>query len=104
MLFRQLIDGRSSTFTYLLADAATRDAVLIDPVFELFARDAALVRELDLALRFTLETHVHADHVTGAWLLREEQWRDDGFNAVTVTFEDEEVDPAKASAPTLRRE
>jgi hypothetical protein len=38
------------------------------------------------------------------WLLREEQWRDDGFTAVTVTFEDEEADPAKASAPTLRRE
>ncbi len=71
MLFRQLIDARSSTFTYLLADAATRDAVLIDPVFELFARDAALVRELSLALRCTLETHVHADHVTAASLFRE---------------------------------
>jgi len=71
MLFRQLIDGRSSTFTYLLADAATRDAVLIDPVFEQVARDAALLRELGLTLRHTLETHVHADHVTAAWLFRE---------------------------------
>ena len=71
MLFRQLIDARSSTYTYLLADAATRDAVLIDPVFELQARDAALVRELGLTLRYTLETHVHADHVTAAWLFRE---------------------------------
>ena len=71
MLFRQLIDVRSSTYTYLLADAATRDAVLIDPVFEQFARDAALVRELGLTLRHTLETHVHADHVTAAWLFRE---------------------------------
>src|SRR5262245_25643934 len=70
MLFRQLIDGQSSTFTYLLADASTRDAVLIDPVFEQFARDAALVRELGLTLRHTLETHVHADHVTAAWLFR----------------------------------
>jgi glyoxylase-like metal-dependent hydrolase (beta-lactamase superfamily II)/rhodanese-related sulfurtransferase len=71
MVFRQLIDSRSSTFTYLLADPATRDAVLIDPVFEQYARDAALVRELGLTLRHTLETHVHADHVTGAWLFRE---------------------------------
>jgi glyoxylase-like metal-dependent hydrolase (beta-lactamase superfamily II)/rhodanese-related sulfurtransferase len=71
MLFRQLIDGRSSTYSYLLGDVATREAVLIDPVFEQFARDAALVRELGLALRWTLETHVHADHVTAAWLLRD---------------------------------
>src|SRR5512138_2072405 len=71
MLFRQLIDSRSSTYTYLLADAATRDAVLIDPVFEQFARDEALVRELGLTLRHTLETHVHADHVTAAWLFRQ---------------------------------
>jgi len=72
MLARQLIDLRSSTFTYLLADTVTRDAVLIDPVFEQFARDAALVRELGLTLRHTLETHVHADHVTAAWLFREQ--------------------------------
>jgi glyoxylase-like metal-dependent hydrolase (beta-lactamase superfamily II) len=64
--------SRSSTFTYLLADGATRDAVLIDPVFEQFARDAALVHELGLTLRHTLETHVHADHVTAAWLFREQ--------------------------------
>src|SRR5678815_924604 len=71
MLFRQLIDSRSSTYTYLLADASTRDAVLIDPVFEQYARDAALLRELGLTLRHTLETHVHADHVTAAWLFHE---------------------------------
>jgi len=71
MIFRQLVDSRSSTYTYLVADAATRDAVLIDPVFELYARDAALVRELGLRLRATLETHVHADHVTAAWLFHE---------------------------------
>jgi glyoxylase-like metal-dependent hydrolase (beta-lactamase superfamily II) len=70
-VFRQLIDARSSTYSYLLADAVTGDAVLIDPVFEQFARDAALVRELGLTLRHTLETHVHADHVTAAWLFRE---------------------------------
>ena len=71
MLFRQLIDPRSSTLTYLLADATSRDAILIDSVFEQFARDAALVRELGVTLRHTLETHVHADHVTAACLHRE---------------------------------
>lgn len=71
MLFRQLYDAASSTYTYLLADEDTREALLIDPVFEQHERDAALLRELDLTLRYTLETHVHADHVTGAWLLKE---------------------------------
>ena len=69
MLFRQLLDLRSSTFTYLLADSAAREAVLIDPVYELVSRDAALLRELDLRLLYTVETHIHADHVTGAWRL-----------------------------------
>src|SRR3954463_13167192 len=70
MLFRQLFDQQSSTYTYLLADPASRDAVLIDPVFEQARRDVALVEELGLKLTWTLETHVHADHVTGASLLR----------------------------------
>ncbi len=69
-IFRQLFDPQSSTYTYLLADPATREAVLIDPVFEHARRDAALVEELGLRLLYTLETHVHADHVTGATLLK----------------------------------
>src|SRR6185503_15429887 len=68
MIFRQLFDPQSSTYTYLLADPGTREAVLIDPVFEQARRDAALIDELGVKLRYTLETHVHADHVTGAWL------------------------------------
>ena len=70
MVFRQLFDAQSSTYTYLLADSLTREAVLIDPVFEHARRDAALIGELGLKLLFTLETHVHADHVTGASLLK----------------------------------
>jgi sulfur dioxygenase len=70
MLFRQLFDQGSSTYSYLLADQTSRDAVLIDPVFEQHTRDAALLRELELTLRFTLDTHCHADHVTGAWLMK----------------------------------
>ncbi len=70
MIFRQLFDPQSSTYTYLLADSLTREAVLIDPVFEHARRDAALIGELGVKLLFTLETHVHADHVTGASLLK----------------------------------
>ena len=71
ILFRQLLDLRSSTYTYLLADPETREAVLIDPVFEQVRRDSALIAELDLKLLYTLDTHVHADHITGAWLLKQ---------------------------------
>ncbi len=72
MILRQLFDQGSSTYTYLLADAHTREAVLIDCVFEQHARDAALLRELQLKLLYTLDTHCHADHVTGAWLMKRE--------------------------------
>jgi len=71
LIFRQLFDASSSTYTYLLGDSLSGDALLVDPVFEQVRRDAALLHELGLQLRWTLETHVHADHVTGAWLLRE---------------------------------
>ena len=70
LIFRQLFDPHSSTYSYLLADSRTHDAVLIDPVFEQARRDAALIQELGLKLVATLETHVHADHVTGGWLLK----------------------------------
>src|SRR5580698_2216414 len=70
MLLRPLFHHGSSTWSYLLADESTREAVLVDPVFEQHVRDAALIRELGLELLFTLDTHCHADHVTGAWLMK----------------------------------
>lgn len=71
MIFRQLAHQPSSTYSYLLADAASGQALLIDPVFENSELYAALLAELGLRLTWTLETHVHADHVTGAWLLKQ---------------------------------
>lgn len=71
LIFRQLFDPQSSTYTYLLGDPKTRKAVLIDTVFEQARRDLALIEELELELLATIETHVHADHVTGAWLLKQ---------------------------------
>jgi glyoxylase-like metal-dependent hydrolase (beta-lactamase superfamily II) len=64
MLFRQLFDRESSTYTYLVADEGTREAVLIDPVSEQIDRDLQVVDQLGLTLRYVLDTHVHADHVT----------------------------------------
>lgn len=69
LIFRQLFDQQSSTYTYLLGDSASRECLLIDPVFEQVMRDYAMIKEMGLKLVATVETHVHADHVTGAWLL-----------------------------------
>ena len=71
MLFRQLFDPETSTYTYLLADEKTRQAVIIDPVVEQTSRDLSLLDELGLRLVYMLETHVHADHVTGSGALRD---------------------------------
>jgi sulfur dioxygenase len=71
MIFRQLFDPASSTYTYLLGDAESGEALLIDCVYEQVPRDLALVQELGLRLLATLDTHVHADHVTGAWRMRQ---------------------------------
>lgn len=71
LIFRQLFDYETWTYTYLLADAETKEAVLIDTVKEQVERDLGLLRDLGLKLKYVLDTHVHADHVTGAAKLRE---------------------------------
>lgn len=71
MLFRQLYDNETSTFTYLIASETTKEAVLVDPVLEQVERDWKLIQELGLTLRYCLETHIHADHITGTGKLRE---------------------------------
>ena len=70
MLFRQLFEEVSSTYTYLIACPSTGESVLIDPVLESVDRDLEVLRELGVKLTHTLETHIHADHITGAVKLR----------------------------------
>lgn len=71
MLFRQLFEPQSSTYTYLIACDQSGEAALIDPVMETIERDMRIIDDLGLSLKLTIETHIHADHVTGASRLRE---------------------------------
>jgi glyoxylase-like metal-dependent hydrolase (beta-lactamase superfamily II) len=70
MFFRQLFDEASAAYTYLLGDMVSREAVLIDPVLVHNDLYLSLLNEQNLSLKYILETHVHADHVTGASALR----------------------------------
>lgn len=70
MIFRQLFDMQSSTYTYLLAQRRGGEALIIDPVLSRVPQYLQLVRELDLQLVFAVDTHIHADHVTGIGELR----------------------------------
>ncbi len=71
MLFKQLFDKISSTYTYLIADMDSKEAVLIDPVDTQIEVYLTLLKEHDLSLKYSLETHVHADHVTASGQLRQ---------------------------------
>jgi glyoxylase-like metal-dependent hydrolase (beta-lactamase superfamily II) len=71
MIFRQLFETETSTYSYLLGCERSRRACLIDPVASELPVYTELLQQLDLQLVYTLETHVHADHITGAGLLRE---------------------------------
>lgn len=71
MIIKQLFDQASSTYTYLLWDAKTGEAALVDSVREQVERDERIIRDMGLKLGWLLETHIHADHITGSGILRE---------------------------------
>lgn len=71
MIFRQLFDRESCTYTYLIIDSETYTALLVDPVLEQVERDLQILQELGLTLRYCMETHIHADHITGTDTLRQ---------------------------------
>lgn len=70
LVFHQLFEKETSTYTYLLGDSETLEAVLIDPVAEMVERDIKLLEDLGLKLKYVLDTHVHADHITASGLIR----------------------------------
>ena len=65
LIFRQLFESVSSTYTYILADPKSREAIIIDPVIETVERDTMVINQLQLNLKYAINTHMHADHITG---------------------------------------
>eukprot|EP01024_Parvocaulis_polyphysoides_P036662 TRINITY_DN32598_c0_g1_i1.p1 TRINITY_DN32598_c0_g1~~TRINITY_DN32598_c0_g1_i1.p1 ORF type:complete len:422 (+),score=63.35 TRINITY_DN32598_c0_g1_i1:167-1267(+) len=70
LIFRQLFESESSTYTYLLVDADSLEGVLIDPVYETVERDIAVINDLNVKLLYAINTHCHADHITGTGKLK----------------------------------
>ena len=70
LIFYQLFESGSSTYTYILADGELLEAIIIDPVLETVDRDIKLIKEVGLKLKYVLDTHIHADHITAASELR----------------------------------
>jgi len=106
MIFRQLFEPGSSTYTYLLGCEQTGAALLIDPVLDTAERDLDLIQQLGLTLACTVETHIHADHVTGAGQLRALVGSKAGFpeasRADFVDFTIREGEPVKVGQMELR--
>lgn len=106
MIFRQLFEPQASTYTYLVACEETGQAALIDPVIETVERDLGVIRELGLTLACTIETHIHADHVTGAGRLRALSGSKAGFPAASgadhVDFTITEGEPIAIGGLLLR--
>src|SRR5579875_2467050 len=86
MIFRQMFDAESGTYTYLLASRRGGEALIIDPVLEKVDRYLRLIEELDLRLVKAVDTHLHADHITGLGALR------DRTRCITVMGEQSGVD------------
>lgn len=70
MIFHQLFERETSSYTYILGDAESGEAIIIDPVLEMVDRDVKLVKELGLKIKYVLDTHVHADHITASGEIR----------------------------------
>src|SRR6266852_4141878 len=86
MIFRQLFDSVSGTYTYLIASRHGGEALIVDPVLEKVDRYLQLVRELDVKLVKAVDTHLHADHITGLGALR------DRTHCITVMGEQTSAD------------
>ena len=97
MIFKQLFDEKSSTYTYLIASAKGREALIIDPVIENVNQYIQLLKELNLKLVKVIDTHIHADHVTGAGKLRDKtkcvtiMGEHTPTDAVEIKVKDEEI-------------
>ena len=97
MIFKQVFDQKSSTYTYLIASAKGREAVIIDPVIDNVENYIKLLHELDLKLVKVIDTHIHADHVTGASKLKQAtncstlMGEHTPADAVEIKIKDEEI-------------
>ena len=97
MIFKQVFDQKSSTYTYLIASAKGREALIIDPVLENVENYIKLLNELNLKLVKVIDTHIHADHVTGAGKLRDKtkcatiMGEHTPADAVEIKVKDEEI-------------
>lgn len=81
IIFYQLFEKETSTYTYLIADPVTLEAVIIDPVLEMVDRDVRLIEDLGLKLKYVLDTHVHADHITASGEIRKRTGAKIGLSA-----------------------